>query len=311
MIGAILVGIGGVLLASQLGYLPAGVMPWFLQFWPVLLVLFGLALLASATKNVFLGWLTALLAIAAIAYGGWWLAHHKDAAGTAHLARHDLDRPRVEALSLRARTFGGKLSLAATTVAPGGTGRDSNSRTGARSLEVSLRGVSEKDAEHTWRVEGRTGEFTWPTRVLVPNTAPFGAELGIRSPERIPIRLKTETILSGADLDLTQLRPERCDVGVITGGVRVSVGTSVPEQIVIHGTLGAAELLLPAIGPVRVEFLSPITARSLPDDFLEQVGGRGKAKIYIAEGRGRPLLVIVDGMFLYVKIKRAPQRAGG
>jgi hypothetical protein len=171
--------------------------------------------------------------------------------------------------------------------------------------------VSDKDAEHSWRVEGRTGEFSWPTRVLIPNTAPFGAELVLLSPERIPIRLKTETVLSGADLDLTELRPERCDIGVISGGVRVRVGTSVPERIVIHGTLGAAELLLPAMGPVRVEFLSPITARSLPDDFLEQVGGRGKAKIYIAEGKGRPLLVVVDGMFLYVKIKRAPQRAGG
>ena len=79
MIGAILVGLGGVLLASQLGYLPTGVMPWFLQFWPALLVLFGLALLANAMKNVFLGWLTAILAIGAIAFGGWWLAHNKAA----------------------------------------------------------------------------------------------------------------------------------------------------------------------------------------------------------------------------------------
>ncbi len=310
LIGAILVGIGGVLLASQLGYLPAGVMPWFLQFWPALLVLFGLALLANAMKNLFLGWLTAILAIGAIAFGGWWLAHNKAAAGTAHLARHALDHPSVETLTIRARTLGGRLSLSAAAAATG-VARDSASRAGSRSLEISIRGVSEKDAEHVWSVGGRSGEFVWPKRVLIPNTAPFGAELEIRAPERTPVRLKTETILSGADLDLTRLRPESCDIGIISGGVRLRVGTSAPGKIVLHGTLGAAEILLPPSGPVRVEFLSPLTARSLPDDFLEHVGGRGSAKIWIAEGKGRPLLIIVDGMFLYVKIKRAPQRAGG
>jgi hypothetical protein len=106
LIGAILVGIGGILLASQLGYLPTGVMPWFLQFWPALLVLFGLALLANAMKNLILGWLTALLAIGAIAFGGWWLAHNKAAAGTAHLARHPLDRPRAAARAIRCRGRG-------------------------------------------------------------------------------------------------------------------------------------------------------------------------------------------------------------
>lgn len=308
LIGAILVGLGGVLLASQLGYLPTGVMPWFLQFWPALLVLFGLALLANAMKNLFLGWLTAILAIGAIAFGGWWLAHNKAAAGTAHLARHPLDRPPVETLTIRARTLGGRLSLSAAATSGA---RDSVSRAGARSLEISIRGVSEKDAEHVWNVGGRTGEFVWPKRVLIPNTSPFGAELELRAPERTPVRLKTETILSGADLDLTRLRPESCEIGIISGGVRLRIGASAPGKIVLRGTMGAAEILLPPSGPVRVEFLSPLTARSLPDDFLEHVGGRGSAKIWIAEGKGRPLLIVVDGMFLYVKIKRAPQRAGG
>ncbi|HEY6572994.1 MAG TPA: hypothetical protein VI198_06705, partial [Candidatus Eisenbacteria bacterium] len=246
--------------------------------------------------------------IGAIAFGGWWLAHNKAAAGTAHVARHPLDRPPVEALTIRARTFGGRLSLAATGA---GGARDSVSKAGARTFEAAIRGVSEKDAEHTWSVGGRTGEFVWPRRVLIPNTAPFGAELELHAPERTPVRLKTETILSGADLDVTKLRPESIDAGVMSGGVRLRIGASAPEKITIRGALGAAEILLPATGPVRVEFLSPLTARSLPEDFLEHVGGRGKAKIWIAEGKGRPLLIVVDGMFLYVKIKRAPQRAGG
>ena len=304
LIGAVLVGIGGILLASQLGYLPPGVMPWFLQFWPALLVLFGLALLASAMKNVVLGWL------AAIAFGGWWLAHNKAAAGTAHLSRHPLARPAVETLTIRVRTFGGRLSVGAT---PGGTGAsgDSAARANARAFEVSIRGVGKKDAEYAWNVAGRTAEFVWPTHVLIPNTAPYGAEVALQSPERTPVRLRTETILSGADLDVSKLRPESCDLSVTSGGVRLRVGPSAPQRIRLHGMLGAAEIDLPSSGPVRVEFLSPFTARSLPEDFLEHVGGRGKAKIWISEGKGAPLLIQVDGALLYVKIKRAPVRAGG
>ena len=308
LIGAILVGIGGVLLASQLGYLPAGVMPWFLQFWPALLVLFGLALLANAMKNLLLGWLAAILAIAAIAFGGWWLAHNKAAAGTAHLSHHPLDRSAMETVTIVARTLGGRLSLAA---APGAGAADSASRAAAHAFEVSIRGVSEKDAEHAWTVGGRTAEFVWPKHVLVPHTAPFGAELSLQAPERTVVRLHTMTILSGADLDLSRLRPETCELGVISGGARLHLGTAAPRKVRVHGALGAAEIDLPAEGPVRVEFFSPFTARSLPDDFSEQVGGRGKARIWVAEGKGAPLLIVVDGSFLYVKIKRAPLRAGG
>ena len=310
LLGAILVGIGGILLASQLGYLPAGVMPWFLQFWPVLLVLFGLALLANAMKSVFLGWLTAILALTAIGFGGWWLAHNQAAAATAHLTRHPLGRPAVETITIRARTFGGRLSIGAL---PGGSGAagDSAARANARSFEVSIRGVSEKDAKHVWNVAGRTGEFIWPAHALIPNTAPFGAELMLQAPERMPVRLRTQTILSGADIDVTRLRPETCEFGVMSGGVRLHVGPAAPQKIRLRGMLGAVEIDLPASGPVRVEFMSPFTARSLPDDFLEHVGGRGKAKIWVSEGKGAPLLIVVDGTLLYVKIKRAPVRAGG
>jgi hypothetical protein len=308
LVGAILVGIGGILLASQLGYLPAGVMPWFLQFWPALLVLFGLALLANAMKNLFLGWLAAILAIAAIAFGGWWLAHNKAAAGTAHETRHSLDRPSIETLTIRVRTFGGRLSLAA---APSAGTTDAASLAAGRILDVSVRGVSAKDAEHAWNVTGRTGEFVWPLHVLVPKMTPFGAEVSLRASERMPVRVQTETILSGADLDVSRLRPERCDLGVISGGVRLHIGAQAPQRVRIHGTLGAAEIDLPAEGPVRVEFHSPLTARALPDDFMEHVGGRGKARIWIAEGKGAPFVIQVDGTFLYVNIKRAPVRAGG
>ncbi len=300
LFGAILIGIGGVLLASQLGYLPPGVMPWFFQYWPALLVLFGLAFLANAMKNPVIGWIAALLALAAIGFGAWWLAQNKAAAGNAHVASVRLDRPQVDAVTIRARTLGGKLTVRAVS-------RPMNA---GRTLEVSVRGVSAKDAEHRWSVGGRTGEFVWPKQTLIPRTAPFGGDLSITAPAKTPLRLQAESYLSGADLDLTQLRPERCELAIISGAARLRVGASAPEKITLRGMMGGAEIVLPAAGPVRVEFTNPLTARALPEDFLEHVGGRGKSKIWISEGKGRPLLIVVDGALLYVKIKRAPQPAG-
>jgi hypothetical protein len=301
LFGAILVGIGGVLLASQLGYLPPGVMPWFFQYWPALLVLFGLAFLANAMKNPVLGWIAAILALAAIGLGAWWLAQNKAAAGNAHTTSVQLDRPQVDAVTVRARTLGGKLTIRSATGSPG---------PGRRALDVSVRGVSAKDAEHRWNVGGRSGEFVWPKQPLLPRTAPFGGDVSLTAPEKTPIRVQTQSYLSGADLDFTRLRPERCDLSIVSGAARVRIGASAPERIALHGCVGGAEILLPPSGPVRVEFMNPLTARSLPEDFLEQVGGRGKAKIWISEGKGRPLRIVVDGVLLYVKIKRAPQSAG-
>jgi hypothetical protein len=305
LFGAILAGIGGVLLASQLGYLPAGVMPWFLQFWPALLILIGIAFLANAMKNLLLGWLAAILALAAIGFGAWWLAHNQAAAGDAHVSHVDLERPRVEALTFVTRTLGGKVVLrsAASGVGSGGSARD-------RTLHVTLRGVSEKDAAYRWQASGRSGLFEWPKNVLVPNTAPFGGSVMLSAPRRAAIRVRATSLLSGADLDLSDLRPESCELTLYSGAARVTIGDDAPQAITIRGAAGAAEILLPAEGPVRVEFHSPFTARSLPDDFLEHVGGKRTGRLWVSEGRGKPLEIVVDGVLLYVKIKREPQKAG-
>lgn len=309
LFGAILVGLGGVLLASQLGYLPEGVVPWFLQFWPALIILVGLAFLANAMKNLVLGWLAAILALAAIGLGAWWLAHNKAAAGGSYDARIDLERPRVEALTIRTRTLGGKFVLSSAGAADAGKPVSGRAPAG-RALSATWKGVSQKDAEYRWSASGGAGLFEWPKQTLIPNTAPFGGSVDLTAPRRIPIRLKSECYLSGAEIDLSDLRPETCEIGLVSGAARLIVGDGAPKKITIRGFGGAAEVRLPSEGPVRVEFHSPFTARSLPDDFMEQVGGRGKARIWVAEGKGAPLLVVVDGALLYVKFKRAPQRAG-
>jgi hypothetical protein len=283
LFGAILAGLGGVLLASQLGYLPRGVMPWFLQFWPVVLILIGIAFLANAMKNLLLGWLAALLALAAIGFGAWWLSNNQAAAGDSHVAHLDLERPRVEALTINVRTLCGKVALrsAASAVSANGTAKD-------RNLHVTLRGVSERDAAYRWNANRRSGLFEWPKDVLIPNTAPLGGSLTLIAPRRSALRLGITSLLSGADIDLSDLRPEACDVTLYSGAARIRIGADSPKRLTLRGAAGAAEILLPAAGPVRVEFHSPLTARSLPDDFLEHVGGKRTGRIWVSEGTGSP-----------------------
>ena len=294
-----------MLLASQLGYLPRGVVPWFLQFWPALLILAGLAFLANAMKNLILGWIAVILALAAIGFGAWWLAHNQTAAGDAHVTHVDLERPRVETLTIDTRTLGGKFELrsASSGVTARGTAKD-------RTLHVTLRGVSGKDAAHRWHASGRSGLFEWPKSALIPNTAPFGGSVLMVAPRRAAVRLRSASILSGADLDLSELRPESCALKLYSSAARVRVGADAPKRIAIGGVAAAAEILLPAAGAVRVEFRSPLTARSLPDDFFEHVGGTRTGRLWISEGSGTPLEIVVDGTFLYVKIKRELQKAG-
>ena len=118
VLGVLIAGLGVVLLAGNLGYLPAGTGGWLFQYWPVLLVGFGLALLANSMRSALLGWIATLVIVAALGYAAWWAYHHRAASPEAYSQSIDLRRSRTETLTLRARVFGGALSLASKPSAP-------------------------------------------------------------------------------------------------------------------------------------------------------------------------------------------------
>src|SRR5262249_11838355 len=74
--GILLVGIGAILLAGNQGWLPSGSWSWLVHFWPILLVIFGVILLASVARHYVIGLLSAVLVIGAFVFGGWWITHH-------------------------------------------------------------------------------------------------------------------------------------------------------------------------------------------------------------------------------------------
>src|SRR5881397_3558577 len=109
VLGALLAGIGALLLAQTLGYLPAGVWPWLVKFWPYLLLAFGFALLANALKNVVIGVITVALVVVCFAFGAFWITLYSKTTKTEHRTSIDLEKPPVRAVTLQARAVAGSL----------------------------------------------------------------------------------------------------------------------------------------------------------------------------------------------------------
>jgi len=297
--GALLVGIGGILLASHLGYVPAGTAAWLLHYWPVLLIAIGLAFLASAIKNPFLGWIAAIVVIAGLAIGAWWAHENGAPSAKAVETSYDLDRPLVQSVTMRTRTLGG-----AFTVEEGGT---------ARRLRVRIEGAGDQAEETAQYTPTKGGALlSWPSRGTHVYDAPPGAQVHVRAPNRLAVRIEARSLFSSTDVDLSKLRSDRCSFDATVSRLRVDLrGPAHPATIHVKGFLATTELLLPASGPVRIEFTSRLTTRSLPEDFMEHAAGRArsKTKIWTSEGTGAPLVIRIDGPFMHLKITREAAKA--
>jgi hypothetical protein len=296
VLGVLLAGLGVILLAGHLGYLPSGTGGWMLQYWPAILILIGLGLLASSLRSVLLGWIATVLVIAALAFGAWWVHQHGTGSRPEIAKTYDLNRPRAETLTVRARVFGGSLSLEPNLTARAGR------------LDVIATGTQSDEAAFT--TSGGVAILDWPTEDGRVYQAPLGGNVRLLVPLRFRVRFLTKSLFSQVRASLARLRPERCEVEAIASSVRIDAnGPARPSLVLIRGTLANVELSLPANCPARLEFEAPLTFRSLPDDFVEHAVGKSKTKIWTSDGSGPAVLVRVAGPLIHLKIRREPVRA--
>ncbi len=303
VLGVLLAGLGAILLAGHLGFLPAGMGGWLLHYWPVLLVVIGLALLANALNNGLLGWISTLLVIGILAYAAWWAYHHGASAPPSYAKVYDLSRPRVQALTLRARVFGGSLVV----------GSKSGPRA-AKTLDITASGMGgvghEEGTVPRFLSSGGAAILTWPPSGTHVYQAPLGGDLRVTAPEGLGVRLEAKSLFSEVRADLSHLRPERLDIQAICSGVNVvATGSARPSVIRIHGVMSRVDIRIPPSSPVRIEFLSPLSFRSLPEDFVEQVTGRPKVKVWTSEGSGPPLRIRVESPLIHLRVRREAVRA--
>jgi hypothetical protein len=300
VLGVFVAGLGIVLLAGNLGYIPAGTGGWFFHYWPVLLVGFGLALLANSLRSALLGWVATFLIIGALALAAWWAYHHGASSPAYYSQSIDLKRSRTETLTLRARVFGGALALGSKVPAAN-----------ARTLDLIAQGAGDRDkASPRFVSSGGAGILDWPATGTKVYEAPLGADLKVLAPEHLRLRFEAKILASDVRADLSGLRPERCDIEAIASNVHiVAIGATRPTIIRLRGSFSIYEIKIPASCPVRLEFSAPLAFRSLPEDFVEHRNGRSPIHVWTADGTGPVVRILVDGPLVHVRVRREPLKA--
>ena len=290
--GLILVGLGALLLAAATGYLPSGVWPWLLRFWPLLLFAMGLALLASSLRNVVLGVFAAAVVLGCFAFGGYWISRNGDASKVEHRAVVPLDGTRR--LTIQAAPLAGSFVLSADPEAK-------------KQLRMSVSGVAaEKHAAHRWRTGGTLGYLLWPAVDGLDRAGLVGGAFRLGIPVGMPVQVDFGGAFATAIANLTALRPENCEVSAFGSTIRVTLGSIRPRIIRVRGYFTDTEINLPHGCPAQIEYKSMFTLHKFPADFEEHVSPnvKGRSAYWSAEGPGRPVLIRIEGHLNRIRITR-------
>lgn len=300
-LGALLVGVGVVLLGTSLGFLSRDVWPSLLQYWPLLVVAIGIAFLAQAIKNVVLGWISAVIVIGGLLLGAWWFTTHQpEAAGQGARTSINLAGSRARTVTFRGESLLGRIEIGAETDT-------------ARAIRLETRHVPEKMTRaFGWTVSGSDGVLTWPARNGTGGVPPIGGGVRVELPPRTHTGLRLKADLSTVDADFSSLRPERATFRVAGSSIRVvATATGEPQRIRIQGFLSNARILLPAGPPVRVVYSRWFGLHRMPSDFIRHVHDGRRDQVYRSDGHGGLIVIEVRGPLLRVVIEREPARAVG
>jgi len=293
--GFFLVGMGALLLGAALGYLPHGVWPWLARFWPVLLVGFGLALLANALKNALLGVFALALVAAAFVFGGWWISKHTEMGLPPTQATViNFTNPNIRMLRVKARAVGGSFAIHTQP------GDPDEARMNAKSI------LGKDMIAHGYEAKDGVGYLVWPTTPIAGDMSLFGSIVDARLPERQRVSLRSSNYFAFGTINLREDALDEAEIKAISSSVRLAVGPLRPRMIHVHGLLSNVEITLPADAAARVEYDSPLTWHSFTNDFTEHVSGRvkGKAAFWTAEGKGPLTVIHVGGYLMRIRVQR-------
>ena len=294
--GLILVGLGALLLAAATGFLPAGVWPWLLRFWPLLLFGFGLALLASALRNLVLGIFASAVVLGCFVFGGYWISRHGDASKVEHRSVIALKGTPVQRVTLQGSALAGSYFVSADPAAK-------------QELRLSVSGVAaEKHASHQWRTGGSVGHLLWPSVGGMDRAGLVGGAFRLGLPERTPLQLDCGGYFTTAVANLAALRPESCEFQTFGSNLQVTLGGTRPRMVRIRGYFTDTEIHLPPGCPARIEYTSPLTMRTFPSDFAEHVSPnvKGRSAYWSADGPGRPVVIRLEGHMNRIRVVREP-----
>jgi hypothetical protein len=268
----LLIGLGVLLLLSNLGWIPGSIWPTLLQMWPVVLIVFGLDILIG--RRSIWGSLVLVVLILAVLAGGYWLS----------------------TVSIRDTSFryqpGGPGSTESVTVpAEGATQSDVSIKpaVGALRVEAGSSGGPYLEAtvpllpgEHLRKDVGESGglvsiDLRSEGLIILPSFSSRGQPWVVRLNPGIDTELTLglgagEIRLDGVDLQLTTID---ADLGV--GQIVVEVGPGV-RRIDLESGIGQIVIVLPAGAEARIDAEVALGDVDVPD------GYRKSGDAYVSPG---------------------------
>jgi hypothetical protein len=257
-VGPILfIGIGSVILLSNLGYMELASWTVFLRLWPVLLIAFGLDILIGhrSAWSAVLGVVMGLLLVA----GVFWYASTLPAAQAGRQSEAiSQDLQGAEQASLKLEQIFGEL------VVRGGAG-------GGNLIEGEVQLGRNQTFSQDYRVSNGRGTYSLDSSsadAYVPFLNPATSLVWhLNLTESIPLSLETNLVIGLQNVDVSGLTLDRFDTNVVIGQNTLVIG----EDDLFEGrtsvVIGQIVIKVPRDVPLRLQLNTALTGTNYPDDF--------------------------------------------
>jgi hypothetical protein len=261
----LLIGLGLLLLLSNLGWIPGSIWPTLLQMWPVILIVFGLDILIG--RRSIWGSMALVVLILAVLAGGYWLSTLSIMpAGHASLESVTIPSEGATRSEVSVRSSVGLLQVVA-------------GRAGGPYLEATVPLLPGEELRQNVQESGGSVSIDLRSEglIILPSVSSRGQPWVVRLKPSMETELTLglgagEIRLDGADLDLTAID---ADLGV--GQIVVEAGPGV-RRIDASSGIGQIVIVLPAGAHARIEADVALGDVDVPD------GYRKSGDAYVSPG---------------------------
>jgi len=256
----LLVGLGSIFLAANLGWLGVDVWRMVIRLWPVLLIAIGFDLILGR-RSVWAS-LVGLLLVLAILMGSLWLSGVRLSRGRALTAESiHQSLPDVARARLILEPGVGSVHVYAD--------RDSSDLVAGR---VSIMKGSRLFQDFTQ--EGDTAVYTLRLSGLSglsgDEMSTWSWDLGLNP--ALPLDIHFSIGAGSAELDLQGLRLERLDVNMGVGKTKVTLPEAGRFEARVNGAIGQIVIIVPKGMAVRIHPGTALANLSLPSDYQKRDG---------------------------------------
>jgi hypothetical protein len=259
-VGPILfIGLGTVILLSNLGYVQLASWTVFLRLWPVLLIAFGLDILIghrtvwSAVAGVALG----LLLVA----GVFWYASTLPEANIVESEAISQPLGEVQAAEIDLGQIFGDMNIS-----------------GGASSNLLIEGQVQLGRNQTFNqdyiIRNERGVYTFNSTTadayfpfINPATSPVW---NLNLTGDVPLSLDLSLVIGSQHIDLTGVNVERIETSLVIGQTRLILSEGDPFEGSTSTVIGQVVVVVPRDVPLRIQLSTALTGTSFPNGFTRE-----------------------------------------